>query len=295
MEALELLPIASMTLLGAATAVRCRLFGQRWRQRRQHDGVQWCEALQNLVMHMQRHRGLSSMWLNGDASATARLHAERQQVDRLIHTLNALPDHNLSAADVLPRAQWQAFCADWRQLCDTLDTLDAAASIARHTDMVAHVLNWLRAIGEASLSADSRDMAWVSVLVDQLPALSEALGQARAISVGIATRGQCTAVARVRLSYLGARIEDLNGACRQALAASLHSELPGVRDGLARINDATQRTLMCLACQMSGNPSANGADCFAISTEAIDAVFALMSGLLAGAQSPRHSTLPLAA
>ncbi len=48
MEALELLPIASMTLLGAATAVRCRLFGQRWRQRRQQDGVQWCGALQNL-------------------------------------------------------------------------------------------------------------------------------------------------------------------------------------------------------------------------------------------------------
>lgn len=126
MEALELLPIASMTLLGAATAVRCRLFGQRWRQRRQQDGVQWCGALQNLVMHLQRHRGLSSMWLNGDRSVGPRLHAEREQANQHMHTLAQLPDGHLSAADVLPRAQWERFCADWRALCAELEQLDAA-------------------------------------------------------------------------------------------------------------------------------------------------------------------------
>lgn len=212
MEALELLPIASMTLLGAATAVRCRLFGQRWRQRRQQDGVQWCGALQNLVMHLQRHRGLSSMWLNGDRSVGPRLHAEREQANQHMHTLAQLPDGHLSAADVLPRAQWERFCADWRALCAELEQLDAADSIARHTELISQALNWLRAIGEASLSAGPQDHGWVSALVDQLPALSEALGQARAISAGVAARGQCTAVARVRLAYLASRIETLNGA-----------------------------------------------------------------------------------
>ena len=149
MEALELLPIASMTLLGAATAVRCRLFGQRWRQRRQQDGVQWCGALQNLVMHLQRHRGLSSMWLNGDRSVGPRLHAEREQANQHMHTLAQLPDGHLSAADVLPRAQWERFCADWRALCAELEQLDAADSIARHTELISQALNWLRAIGEA--------------------------------------------------------------------------------------------------------------------------------------------------
>lgn len=186
MEALELLPIASMTLLGAATAVRCRLFGQRWRQRRQQDGVQWCGALQNLVMHLQRHRGLSSMWLNGDRSVGPRLHAEREQANQHMHTLAQLPDGHLSAADVLPRAQWERFCADWRALCAELEQLDAADSIARHTELISQALNWLRAIGEASLSAGPQDHGWVSALVDQLPALSEALGQARAISAGVA-------------------------------------------------------------------------------------------------------------
>ena len=126
MEALELLPIASLTLLGAATAVRCRLFGQRWRQRRQQDGVQWCGTLQNLVMHLQRHRGLSSMWLNGDRSVGPRLHAEREQANQHMHTLAQLPDGHLSAADVLPRAQWERFCADWRALCAELEQLAQA-------------------------------------------------------------------------------------------------------------------------------------------------------------------------
>ena len=66
MEALELLPIASMTLLGAVTALRSRLHGQRWQRQRRHEGVQWCQSLQQLVMHLQRHRGLSSVYLNGD-------------------------------------------------------------------------------------------------------------------------------------------------------------------------------------------------------------------------------------
>ena len=295
MEALELLPIASMTLLGAATAVRCRLFGQRWRQRRQQDGVQWCGALQNLVMHLQRHRGLSSMWLNGDRSVGPRLHAEREQANQHMHTLAQLPDGHLSAADVLPRAQWERFCADWRALCAELEQLDAADSIARHTELISQALNWLRAIGEASLSAGPQDHGWVSALVDQLPALSEALGQARAISAGVAARDQCTAVARVRLAYLASRIETLNGACRQALAASQHSRLPGMRDGLARIDAGVQRTLQCLASQLTGCAGANGADCFGVCTEAIDAVFALMSGLLAGARSAQPGALPLAA
>jgi hypothetical protein len=295
MEALELLPIASMTLLGAVTALRSRLHGQRWQRQRRHEGVQWCQSLQQLVMHLQRHRGLSSVYLNGDKSAAVRLAREREDANRLIHTLAQLPDSHLSAADVLPKAQWQQFCHDWQQLCATLDTLGAADSIHQHTELITLALNWLRAIGEASLSRSSADHAWVSVLVDQLPALSEALGQARAISAGIAVRGHCSAVARVRLAYLMTRIEGLAHTCRRALSADRHGHHPAMREGLSRIDAATQHMLTCLRCQMSGNPSANGSDCFAVATEAIDAVFALMAGLLAGALPASQSNLPLAA
>ena len=44
------------------------------------------------------------------------------------------------------------------------------------------------------------------------------------------------------------------------------------------------RAAGCLASQLTGCAGANGADCFGVCTEAIDAVFALMSGLLAGAR-----------
>ena len=40
-----------------------------------------------------------------------------------MHTLAQLPDDHLSAADVLPRAQWERFCADWRALCAELEQL----------------------------------------------------------------------------------------------------------------------------------------------------------------------------
>ena len=69
--------------------------------------------------------------------------------------------------------------------------------------------------------------------MDQLPALSEALGQARAISAGVAARGQCTAVARVRLAYLASRIETPerrlpSGAGRQpAQPPARHARWPG--------------------------------------------------------------------
>ena len=129
----QLLPIASMTLLGAATAVRCRLFGHALAPA---PSTGWrCNggALQNLVMHLQRHRGLSSMWLNGDRSVGPRLH-RRARASQPAHAhLAQLPDGHLSAADVLPRAcRWRKrFCADWRALCAELEQLDAADSIAR--------------------------------------------------------------------------------------------------------------------------------------------------------------------
>ena len=128
---------------------------------------------------------------------------------------------------------------------------DAADSIARHTELISQALNWLRAIGEASLSAGPQDHGWVSALVDQLPALSEALGQARAISASVAA-------SRPVHSWRGCGWPIWPAASnperrrRQALAASQHSRLPGMRDGLARIDAGVQRTLQCLASQKTG-------------------------------------------
>ena len=183
MEAPNSLPIASMTLLGAATAVRCCLFGQRWRQRQQ-DGVQWWH-LAEPGDDLQRHRGLSSM--HARRSGGARLHAgARASFNQHMHP-GARWMATLARGGCC-RAPGNAFCADWRALCAELEQLDAADSIARHTgaDQPGAELAARHRRGQPERRPAGSWLSapwWTSCRL-----CPEALGQARAISAAACAR-----------------------------------------------------------------------------------------------------------
>lgn len=182
-----------------------------------------CALLLRLVRTLQQHRGMSVAWLAGDASFAPQMRQRQLEIDRCIATL----DGTVRAEEAMPRAclthnELMVFRFQWRELIEQLGNggLLPEQSLSRHGQLVSRALEWLDALGESrvELGAAGRvDAGRVRNHVASLPALAEYLGQARAIGTGVASRGQCAPVARVRLMFLAARIDAL---VRQALAAA---------------------------------------------------------------------------
>jgi hypothetical protein len=111
------------------------------------------------------------------------------------------------------------FQFNWVTLREKLPTLSVEQSIAQHSFLIDQLLNWLAAIGESrveTLVDERAGRALVRNYTIRLPALTECLGQARALGMSVATRRGCSAVTRVRLMFLVARAEAL---LNQALEA----------------------------------------------------------------------------
>lgn len=227
-----------------------------------------CNTLLELAAHIQQHRGMSTAWLAGDQGFERRLAGKRGEIEPLIARLQqvAAAENACSYPCFTPNdvALWRH---RWSMLVNELGTYTVEKSIATHGNLVAMLLNWLDAVGEARISLPMGKRLTEGAVRNfshRLPQLAETLGQARATGSGVAAQGKCPAVARVRLMFLVSRAESLTDqACavdRQGLAAAQK----------VRSLALTIRTHMLGSQQVS----VSAEDYFAEATAAIDAVFA---------------------
>lgn len=227
-----------------------------------------CNILLELAAHIQQHRGMSTAWLAGDQSFERRLSSKRGEVEPLLAKLQqvALEENTRSYPCFTPNdvSLWRH---RWSMLVNELGTYTVEKSIATHSNLVAMLLNWLDAMGEARIALPMGDLlpdGAVRNFSHRLPQLAETLGQARATGSGVAAQGKCPAVARVRLMFLVSRAESLT---EQACAVDRQGELAAQK---VKSLALTIRTHM-LGSQAVG---VSAEAYFAEATRAIDAVFA---------------------
>lgn len=228
------------------------------------------QLLFNLVIQLQQHRGMSSAWLSGDRSFLPRL----KEKQALINTL--LPDLQRDArreganhAPCLTSNDFALFVFRWRSLVDVLADKQPEQSIAEHSQLIALLLNWLAALGEARLEplVGGHQLGLVCNYAHRLPTLAECLGQARAIGSAVAARHACSPVARVRLMFLIGRAEAL---LEQATQANDGGRVTLQARVAIRDLTHTVRTNMLLSDGVSVTPE----NYFAVATRAIDSVVA---------------------
>lgn len=285
MDGLNLIAALGGALL-VASAVVVVLRHRSWLRRRHVIGLRWCGLLLELVLRMQQHRGMASAMLSGDASFRAALRHKREEIERLFLALQALPgDIDRSVANIagheLPEIR-----KGWTGLCAQLDGLTPFTSMTRHTALIGSLLFALRNIGEICLSGriarhDARLDMVVPVFVDRLPALSEALGQIRALGSGVTAAGNASAEERVRLSYLIHRINELLGRSESALEHAGLLKLAETAGGFAHTRERVGQLLdmVCRDLLESREVKVSPQDYFACASTAIDSVFALVAVL----------------
>lgn len=262
--------------VGVAGAVLAGLAGgglaTHWpgRRRRGLDdalaAVDGCRRLQRTIALMQQHRGLSAGWLGGNAAFAARLAERRAALELLWPGLNAVAvDETARPRPCLTVNDLNLLRFRWHECVAALEApgADAEASLARHTQLIARLLEWLSALGEARIELPARGVVDTPVVRDfahRLPALAECLGQARALACGAAAAGHCAPVARVRLRFLVGRAESLLADVR---AGGGEAAAVAGATGLIREHVLTGERV-----------SVDAETCFNGLTQAIDSVFA---------------------
>lgn len=253
--------------------------GLWWWQRRQRalyarthlqETLASCRHLLALAAHLQQHRGMSSAWLSGDVSFEPRLLEKRRQIDTVFPLLmNSARIESQQPYPCLTANDVSLFRFRWQNLLEGLPRMAPETSMSQHGFMVAQVLEWLSSLGEARidpLAGQHMPLGMIRNYAHRLPALTECLGQARAIGSSVAARHGCTPVARVRLMFLISRAEAL---LEQAAAAHNHGDSTLQTRLAVQEMARTVRTSMLLSHGVVVSPE----QYFSIATRAIDAVY----------------------
>ncbi|KAA3654219.1 MAG: hypothetical protein DWQ11_05440 [Proteobacteria bacterium] len=289
------------TLIWASAGLLAAFLGAGlWLRRRRRAGAERalahslaaCRALLGLIAAFQQHRGMSSALLAGDRSFASPLAGKAREIDAVLPALTAVADAEADTPHpCLTLNDLALFRHRWGRLCETLPGLSVEQSIAQHSALIAQLLQWLAALGEARLEPlfdgrRARDTA--RNYASRLPALTECLGQARALGLSVAARGGCSAVARVRLMFLVARAENL-------LAQASSRAAPGRRadDAAAAVQAMAQMVKTRLLARSGVGVPAQVV--FEVASRAVDAVFAWADEAGEQVSQARHaSPQPLA-
>lgn len=232
--------------------------------------LQACRVLLALTAQFQQHRGMSSALLAGDRDFAVRL---KSKADEIAHSLAALRPvaraESLAAWPCLQGNDLALFEHRWASLTEKLPTLTVDQSIAQHSVLISQLLHWLAAFGEARLEpllGGEMARGKVRNYAVRLPALTECLGQARAIGLSVAARQGCSAVARVRLMFLVARAETL-------VKQAAESAAPGAAGQQAMLQVQQMARLIRTQMLVSAGLAVSAEAYFSTATAAIDGVF----------------------
>ncbi|MFT5717315.1 MAG: hypothetical protein ACI9T7_001506 [Oleiphilaceae bacterium] len=174
-------------------------------QRLKQADVQRCltklEVLKDLLLHIQQHRGLSTGFLHGDVSLKL----------NMMSTMNTVKNLWLSLARDYPKltqdALFEGVSSHWQRLESRCLELTASNNIEQHNRLITNLLHLIENQAEENrlLIRFSRELG-LNVIWKELLETIEAIGQTRAIGMGLVSEGKSTAVERIQLKYLNEKV-----------------------------------------------------------------------------------------
>lgn len=158
-------------------------------------------SLKSLLIQIQKHRGLTTGYLHGEKTLQADIKTVRADVNKLWASL--VSNHPSLTKDKL----FEGISSHWQRLETRALTIEANNNIDQHNRLITNLLYLIENQTEKNslLVALSRE-AGLDVIWKELLDTIEAIGQTRAIGMGIVSEGKSSALDRIKLKYLNDRV-----------------------------------------------------------------------------------------
>jgi methyl-accepting chemotaxis protein len=248
---------------------------------REERGLAYISQLRRPLQLIQQHRGMAAAYLAGDHSFRNKMIEQERRIDAdlaAVGTLDASSGEILATGEKAEQLQ-----AEWDAIKGKVFEMSRKASFDAHTKLVENLINLIEYVAESSqlvLSPDRDSYLLVDLAVRRFPALTEAMGQARAIGSAAAAAGAHSGDSRTQLAVRLDRMRQHEKSLdtdlatlfheNQALKARLGSAGNQARESIAAFSRMVKGELLGKE-QITVGPQR----VFGASTSAINSVFAL--------------------
>lgn len=214
--------------------------------RKEHEGIAYIQPLRKLLEHTQQHRGMANALLAGDASFAPKLEETEKKIAEIQAEAEAMDKRHVALGLT---EKLKVLLSESQVIRDKVKNLTPKESFAVHTAYIATLMSLINDVADASNLTQDPDLDFYYVMdavVVRLPAMTESLGQARALGVAVAARGAATAEDRAHLSGLHSTISTtLEGANRGIeVAMRANASLKTSIQGLTADNSAAVKTFL---------------------------------------------------
>lgn len=239
-------------------------------------------VLRRLLETLPQHRGMANALLQGDESFRSKLSQLQGEIDAAMRTLAELP---AKGDPWSVGARVQKMQDDWTLIKQQLVSFAPPESFARHTLLMMELLYLLNDVADAAgLLRAGADAKLIDAAVNQLPMVTETLGQARGMGAGVAARGKCATDMRVKLRYLHDNTQRVSAEVAQGMRVTLQGDASlkaQAATALEESQQATQGFLSMLESRIINARSVDieSAEYYNAGTEAIKHNFALLDAI----------------
>jgi methyl-accepting chemotaxis protein len=164
-------------------------------------GLTQIRAARAVLQPAQLHRGLSRVYLSGDASVKAQLDTTDQQIDTALTRLAT--SVNTHTATLNTQKELAAIQTAWQVLKTRGLTMNVQDNRAQHGVLIDEILALMEAAIHGSylaLDPEIESHHLISVMIERLPNLAETMGQSRALASAIAKKKEDIAREQILLS-----------------------------------------------------------------------------------------------
>jgi len=245
----------------------------------QQLGLRYIAKIRPLIQHIPQHRGMLGGFLSGDESFRQMMLSKQSAIEEMFARMADADDE--MGAVFMTGSRVQNLTGEWKTLKSKIFTYTPQKSYLAHTQLITNMIGLITHVTETSglrLDPNLYSHYLMDLVVEQIPILTEGMGQSRAIGSVVAARGMISSREREQLVLRLDRIQMAKKKLSNNLTIAFDDK-PGLKrvlsghEQLLLESVASFHRLIEFQLLNTDNINISAAEIFSSSTKAIDTVF----------------------